>query len=38
MFNQEIISPKNEEPHGTLKTHETPLHVLQNPRDPRNPC
>jgi len=25
-------------PHGTPKTHVTPLHVLRNTRVPRNPC
>jgi len=36
---QEIISPKKARiPHGTLKSHVTPLHVLRNTKVPRNPC
>jgi len=29
---------KTRNPHGTLKAHVTPLHVLRNSRFPRNPC
>jgi len=29
---------KTSNPHGTLETHGTPLHVLWRPRVPRNPC
>jgi len=29
---------KTRSPHGTLKTHWAPLHVLRNPRVPRNTC
>jgi len=33
------LSPnKTRNPHGTLKTHVTPLHVLRYTRVPRNPC
>jgi len=33
-----IISPKETmNPHGSLKTHVTPLHVLRNTGVPRNP-
>jgi len=36
---QEIISPKKtRNPHRTLKTHVTPIHVLVNTRVPRNAC
>jgi len=36
---QEIISPKKtRNPHGTLKTHVTPLHVLRNTGVLRNAC
>jgi len=39
ILKQEIISPKNnEEPHGALRTHITPLHVLRNTTVPWNPC
>jgi len=29
---------KTRNPHGTVKTHGTPRHILRNTRVPRNPC